>query len=101
MTLRRVIIVAAAFIILGILTVWQHVQLVQIGRRIHNLEADKTKLEQEYRKLKIESDRMKSPVYLGKKAGELGYEVRKPRKKNDRREIERPVEQNQAGVTRE
>ncbi|TET38232.1 MAG: hypothetical protein E3J72_03650 [Planctomycetota bacterium] len=75
MTLRRVIVVAAAFIILGILTVWQHVQLVQVGRRMRRLEADKAKLGQEYRKLKLKRDEDKSPNRLLERAGELGLDV--------------------------
>jgi cell division protein FtsL len=101
MTLRRVIIVAAAFIILGILTVWQHVQLVQVGRRIRKLEADKAKLSQEYRKLKLKRDEEKSPNKLLERAKELGLDVGVREDRQTQSGGSESIEQNQTGATRD
>ncbi|MHC4663814.1 MAG: septum formation initiator family protein [Planctomycetota bacterium] len=78
MKLRRVLVVAVTFVAFGLLTVWQHVEMVRLGRKIRELERTKTKLEQEYSKLELEVKKFKSPEYLIEKARELGLDVGLP-----------------------
>jgi len=60
----RFVLVLAAFGLVAMLTVWQHVQSVQAGYDVSRLRRERDILAEENRRLELEADRLKSPENL-------------------------------------
>jgi hypothetical protein len=74
--MMKFMLVLCAFGLIGMLTVWQHVQSVRAGYEIAKLRRHRNVLAEENRRLQLEADRLKSPENLLMKVRELGLGLR-------------------------
>lgn len=75
----RFILVLSAFGLMGMMTVWQHVQSVKAGYEVVRLRRERNVLAEENRRLELEADRLKSPENLLGKLKKLGLDLRPAR----------------------
>ena len=87
MSFTRYCILVAALVVLGLVTVWEHLRLLSVGYEVNDLRARRGRLEEEVRVLERRIDAMATPGAVSRRVREMGLDLAPP---VDRTEGRRP-----------
>jgi len=78
MSFTRYCILVAALVVLGLVTVWEHLRLLSVGYEVNDLRAKRGRLEEEVRVLDRRIDAMATPAAVSRRAREMGLDLAPP-----------------------
>ena len=78
MSFTRYCLLVVALVVLGLVTVWEHLRLLSVGYEVNDLRARRGRLEEESRVLERRIDAMATPSAVSKHVREMGLDLTPP-----------------------
>jgi len=78
MSFARYCLLVAALVVLGLITVWEHLRLLSVGYEVNDLGAQRARLEEESRVLERRIDAIATPAAVARNVREMGLDLSPP-----------------------
>ncbi|MHC4253753.1 MAG: hypothetical protein ACYS9X_31955 [Planctomycetota bacterium] len=78
MSFTRYCILVVALVVLGLITVWEHLRLLSVGYEVNELRARRGRLEEEARVLERRIDAIATPAAVAGHVREMGLDLEPP-----------------------
>ena len=78
MSFTRYCLLVIAFVVLGLITVWEHLRLLSVGYEVNELRARRGRLEEEARVLERRIDAIATPAAVGERVREMDLDLGPP-----------------------
>jgi hypothetical protein len=78
MSFSRYCLLVVALVVLGLVTVWEHLRLLSVGSEVNDLRAQRGRLEEESRVLERRIDAMATPGAVSAHVREMGLDLTLP-----------------------
>jgi len=78
MSFTRYCILVAALVVLGLVTVWEHLRLLSVGYEVNDLRSARGRLEEEVRVLERRIEAMATPAAVSRRVREMDIDLAPP-----------------------
>ena len=78
MSFTRYCILVVALVVLGLITVWEHLRLLSVGYEVNDLRARRGRLEEEARVLERRIDAAATPAAVRERVRDMGLDLAPP-----------------------
>ena len=75
MSFARYALLVGALVVLGLITVWEHLRLLSVGYEVSDLRARRGRLEEESRGLERRIDASATPAAAAKRVRDMGLDL--------------------------